>query len=156
MPRPGWTNIWARLSIAGRSLSMIEFSLNRSRLLMLSGLLMAVGVLVPRCGPLQEQQSLERWQRIQPQAIEQRIGLVGQIQPGTLSTLAAPFEANVLQKPAEEGQRVERGQLLLRLDTAQLQIQLREALAEQLRPAVRCRNCRAGKPVRKWPGPGGH
>jgi len=100
---------------------------------MLSGLLMAVGVLVPRCGPLQEQQSLERWQRIQPQAIEQRIGLVGQIQPGTLSTLAAPFEANVLQKPAEEGQRVERGQLLLRLDTAQLQIQLREALAEQLK-----------------------
>ncbi len=75
----------------------------------------------------------EQWLPIEPAPLIQRLGLVGRIEPGTLLTLTAPFEGIVEDKPAEEGQRVERGQRLLRLDTGLLQIQLRDAQAELLK-----------------------
>lgn len=75
----------------------------------------------------------EQWLPIEPAPLVQRLGLVGRIEPGTLLTLTAPFEGIVEDTPAEEGQRVERGQRLLRLDTGLLQIQLRDARAELLK-----------------------
>ncbi|AHF68528.1 hypothetical protein PCH70_33750 [Pseudomonas cichorii JBC1] len=70
---------------------------------------------------------------MQPQLLESQLGLVGRIEAASRSTMAAPFEGVVQQVAVVEGQRVERGQHLLTLDTAQLDIQLREALAAQLK-----------------------
>jgi len=75
----------------------------------------------------------EQWQAVDVAPLVQTLGLVGRIEPGALLTLTAPFDGAVQDKQVEEGQRVERGQVLLRLDTAQLQIQLRDALAELLK-----------------------
>jgi HlyD family secretion protein len=75
----------------------------------------------------------EQWHPVEPAPLVQRLGLAGRIEPGTSVTLTAPFEGVVQDKPVEEGQRVERGQLLVRLNTEQLQIELREALAELLK-----------------------
>ncbi|MBI6855175.1 HlyD family efflux transporter periplasmic adaptor subunit [Pseudomonas cichorii] len=74
-----------------------------------------------------------RWIAVQPQLLESQLGLVGRIEAASRSTMAAPFEGVVQQVAVVEGQRVERGQHLLTLDTAQLDIQLREALAAQLK-----------------------
>lgn len=65
--------------------------------------------------------------------LELRIGLTGHIIPGVLLTVIAPFEGNVQEKWVDEGQSVARGQKLLRLDPSQLNIQLRDALAERLK-----------------------
>ncbi|RMQ44916.1 hypothetical protein ALQ04_01428 [Pseudomonas cichorii] len=73
------------------------------------------------------------WIPVQPQALESQLGLVGRIEAASRSTLAAPFEGVVQEVAVVEGQRVERGQRLLTLDTTQLDIQLREALAAQLK-----------------------
>ncbi|MDB5982392.1 MAG: transporter [Pseudomonas sp.] len=75
----------------------------------------------------------EQWLPIEPAPLVQRVGLAGRIEPGALLTLTAPFEGIVQDKPVEEGQRVERGQRLVRLDTGLLQIQLRDARAELLK-----------------------
>lgn len=75
----------------------------------------------------------ERWLHVQPQALENHLGLVGRIEAAMQTTLAAPFEGRVLAIAVTEGQRVERDQHLLTLDTTQLDIQLREALAAQLK-----------------------
>lgn len=75
----------------------------------------------------------EQWLPVAVEPLVQRLGLAGRIEPGALLTLTAPFDGTVQDKPVEEGQRVERGQVLLRLDTTQLQIQLRDALAELLK-----------------------
>ncbi|MDY7561503.1 HlyD family efflux transporter periplasmic adaptor subunit [Pseudomonas sp. 10B1] len=73
------------------------------------------------------------WLPVATAPLVQRIGMVGRIAPGSLLTLSAPFDGTVAEKNVVEGQRVERGQVLLRLDTTLLQIQLRDALAEQLK-----------------------
>jgi len=70
------------------------------------------------------------------QAITQRLSLVGRIEPGTLSVVTASFDGSILQKLVEEGQRVERDQVLIRLDTTDVEIRMREALADKLK-AVR-------------------
>lgn len=74
-----------------------------------------------------------QWIHIEPKPITLRLGLVGRIDPASLMTFSAPFDGAVQEKLAEEGQRVERGQLLLQFDTTQLEIQLREALAGVLK-----------------------
>ncbi|WP_397451804.1 efflux RND transporter periplasmic adaptor subunit [Pseudomonas sp. NA-150] len=75
----------------------------------------------------------EQWLPVSPTPLVQRLGLAGRIQPGMSLTISAPFDGTLLDKPVVQGQQVERGQVLLRLDTAQLQIQLREAQAELLK-----------------------
>lgn len=73
------------------------------------------------------------WLYVQPQVLESQIGLVGRIEAATRLTLAAPFEGLVRNVSVTEGQLAERGQRLLELDTTQLDIQIREALADQLK-----------------------
>ncbi|OHV49880.1 RND transporter [Photorhabdus temperata] len=77
--------------------------------------------------------SQKQWVRVEPQLLENRLGLVGRIQAATSLTIAAPFEGVIADVVVTEGQRVKRGQPLLSLDTAQLDIQLRQALTELLK-----------------------
>lgn len=74
-----------------------------------------------------------RWVQVQPRLLENRLGLIGRIEASTRQTMVAPFGGIVQHLAVREGQSVERGQLLLRLDTVQLDIQLRRALAELLK-----------------------
>lgn len=74
-----------------------------------------------------------RWLPVEPQILESQLGLVGRIEAATHTVITAPFEGLVKKLVVAEGQRVERGQLLLTLDTVQLDIQIREALAAKLK-----------------------
>jgi len=62
-----------------------------------------------------------------------QIGLVGKIEPQRTISLTAPFDGNVLANLVEQGQRVEVGQTLLKMDPSLIEIQLREALSTQLK-----------------------
>ncbi|MGV6475689.1 efflux RND transporter periplasmic adaptor subunit [Azotobacter vinelandii] len=73
------------------------------------------------------------WLQVQRQPLENRLGLIGRIEAATRQTLTAPFDGLVQRLTITEGQRVDRDQLLLTLDTTQLDIQLRQALAELLK-----------------------
>ncbi|WES90467.1 HlyD family efflux transporter periplasmic adaptor subunit [Dickeya fangzhongdai] len=74
-----------------------------------------------------------QWLSVQPQLLENQLGLVGRIQAATQATLASPFEGVIREVLAREGQRVEKGQTLLILDSGQIEIQLRQAQAEVLK-----------------------
>ncbi|WP_036769843.1 efflux RND transporter periplasmic adaptor subunit [Photorhabdus australis] len=75
----------------------------------------------------------EQWVRVEPQLLENHLGLVGRIQAATSLTITAPFDGVIAEVVVIEGQRVKRGQSLLSIDTAQLDIQLRQALTELLK-----------------------
>jgi len=77
--------------------------------------------------------SAAQWWPVQAQPLENQLGLVGRIEAATRQTLTAPFEGSIQQLAVTEGQRVERDELLLVLDTTQIDIQLRQALAELLK-----------------------
>ncbi|MDY0834637.1 efflux RND transporter periplasmic adaptor subunit [Pseudomonas sp. SED1] len=79
------------------------------------------------------------WLAVQPGPLVRQIALAGRIEAHHTVILTAPFDGNVLIKQVEEGQQVTAGQVLLSIDPAQVQTQLREALAVQLkaRRAVR-------------------
>ncbi len=77
--------------------------------------------------------STAQWLAVKPDPLVHQIGLVGKIEPDTTITLTAPFDGNVLANLVEQGQRVEAGQVLLRMDPATLEVQLRDALSAQLK-----------------------
>ncbi|MGR2707498.1 HlyD family secretion protein [Pseudomonas sp. IB20] len=77
--------------------------------------------------------SAAQWLAVKPDPLVHQIGLVGKIEPDTTITLTAPFDGNVLANLVEQGQRVEAGQVLLRMDPATLEVQLRDALSAQLK-----------------------
>ncbi len=74
-----------------------------------------------------------RWVHIQPQPLTNELGLVGRIESASQAIIAAPFEGVIKDIAVIEGLQVEQGQVLLTLDTTQIDIQLREALATQLK-----------------------
>jgi multidrug resistance efflux pump len=74
-----------------------------------------------------------QWVHIEPQRLENQLGLIGQIQAATRITLAAPFEGVVREVRVREGQSVVRDQILLSLDPALLEIQMRQAQADVLK-----------------------
>lgn len=74
-----------------------------------------------------------QWIRVEAQPIILRLGLVGRLEPASFITVTAPFNGTIQEKTVEEGQRVERGQVLMRLDATQLEIQLRESLSGRLK-----------------------
>lgn len=74
-----------------------------------------------------------QWVPVRPQTLETQLGLIGRIQAVQQETLAAPFAGIIREVLAHEGQQVVAGQLLLRLDPAQVDILLRQALAEVLK-----------------------
>ncbi|QKH36733.1 HlyD family efflux transporter periplasmic adaptor subunit [Achromobacter pestifer] len=73
------------------------------------------------------------WVAVEPRLLEQRLGLVGRIQPSRQETLGAPFEGVIREVLAREGQSVDAGQVLIRLDPGKIDIQLRQAQAELLK-----------------------
>jgi len=92
------------------------------------------------------QQPQAQWVQVQPQLVEQQLGLVGRIQAARQETLSAPFEGVIRDVLVQEGQTVEAGQTLLRLDPAQIEIQLRQAQAELLKAQ------REAHQLRNWDG----
>jgi HlyD family secretion protein len=93
------------------------------------------GVSPPGVSPVSD----ANWLAVQPGPLVRQIALAGRIEAHQTVILTAPFDGNVLIKQVEEGQQVTAGQVLLSIDPAQIQTQLREALAVQLkaRRAVR-------------------
>ncbi|NIL16227.1 efflux RND transporter periplasmic adaptor subunit [Pseudomonas sp. AN3A02] len=75
----------------------------------------------------------EQWLEVKVDPLVHQIGLVGKIEPDTTITLTAPFDGNVQANLVEQGQRVEGGQVLLRMDPATVEVQLRDALSAQLK-----------------------
>ncbi|MEI7368516.1 HlyD family efflux transporter periplasmic adaptor subunit [Pectobacterium sp. 1950-15] len=99
-------------------------------------LIVAFGMLIwLLAGRTSEQENAPQgqWFPVQPQLLENQLGLVGRIQAAMQTTLAAPFEGVIREVLAREGQRVEEGQTLLILDPGQIEIQLRQAQAEVLK-----------------------
>ncbi|RBB92236.1 HlyD family secretion protein, partial [Pseudomonas sp. MWU12-2115] len=74
-----------------------------------------------------------QWIPVQTAPLVHQIGLVGKIEPQRTISLTAPFDGNVLANLVEQGQRVEAGQTLLKMDPSLIEIQLREALSAQLK-----------------------
>ncbi|MEL0578998.1 HlyD family efflux transporter periplasmic adaptor subunit [Pectobacterium punjabense] len=108
----------------------------RRRHYIVVSLIVALGVFMwLLAGRTGEQESVPQgqWLPIQPQRLENQLGLVGRIQAATQTTLAAPFEGVIREVLTREGQRVEQGQTLLVLDPGQIEIQLRQAQAELLK-----------------------
>ncbi|MEX0291981.1 efflux RND transporter periplasmic adaptor subunit [Pseudomonas putida] len=81
----------------------------------------------------QGQDVAARWLWVEPQRLESRVGLVGRVQAVHQQIQAAPFDGVVAEVEVEPGQRVAPGQPLFRLDTAQLDVQIRQAEAEWLK-----------------------
>jgi multidrug efflux pump subunit AcrA (membrane-fusion protein) len=75
----------------------------------------------------------EQWLAVNVEPLVHKISLVGKIEPDTTITLTAPFDGNVQANLVEQGESVEAGQVLLRMDPATLEMQLRDALAAQLK-----------------------
>jgi len=98
-------------------------------ILVVSALLAALGGLFS----LEERQVSEQWVSVQPQVLETSLGLLGRLDAGAKRTISAPFEGVMQDVSISEGQRVMRDQMLLRLDTKLLDIQVREALSELLK-----------------------
>ncbi|MBT2374505.1 efflux RND transporter periplasmic adaptor subunit [Pseudomonas fluorescens] len=110
---------------------------NRKRLLgaVLIVLLAGAGIaLVSYHSPAADQPATaEQWLAVKTDPLVHQIGLVGKIEPDTTITLTAPFDGNVQANLVEQGQRVDAGQVLLRMDPATLEVQLRDALSAQLK-----------------------
>ncbi|MBT2788945.1 MULTISPECIES: efflux RND transporter periplasmic adaptor subunit [unclassified Halomonas] len=84
------------------------------------------------------------WWPVVPQSYVQKIGLVGRVEPAELLSINAPFEGDVVELKVAEGSQMLEGEMLLKLDTTQLDIQLREALAQRLQAQ------RAFNDLQKW------
>jgi len=74
-----------------------------------------------------------RWLPVEPQLLENRIGLVGRIEPAARLLITAPFEGTIKEIAVTEGSHVQSGQLLLTINTGQLEIQIRQVWAELLK-----------------------
>ncbi|AZF22067.1 efflux RND transporter periplasmic adaptor subunit [Pseudomonas sp. R3-52-08] len=106
---------------------------NRKRLLGAGLIVLLAAVGLALRSPAEGPATREQWLAVKPDPLVHQIGLVGKIEPDTTITLTAPFDGNVLANLVEQGQRVEAGQVLLRMDPATLEVQLREALSAQLK-----------------------
>ncbi|AZF43159.1 putative RND efflux membrane fusion protein [Pseudomonas sp. R1-43-08] len=106
---------------------------NRKRLLGAGLIVLLAAAGLALRSPAEGPATREQWLAVKPDPLVHQIGLVGKIEPDTTVTLTAPFDGNVLANLVEQGQRVEAGQVLLRMDPATLEVQLREALSAQLK-----------------------
>jgi len=110
---------------------------NRKRLLgavlivLLAGA--AIALVSYRSPAADQPATAEQWLVVKTDPLVHQIGLVGKIEPDTTITLTAPFDGNVQANLVEQGQRVDAGQVLLRMDPATLEVQLRDALSAQLK-----------------------
>ena len=75
----------------------------------------------------------ENWVSVNTAPLVHPIGLTGRIAPQRIVVVNAPFEGNVQAILVEQGQPVQEGQTLLTMDSAAIEMQLREALSAQLK-----------------------
>lgn len=73
------------------------------------------------------------WIPVQQAPLTVRMGLVGRLEAESTLTMTAPFDGTIQDKLVSEGQRVRQGQPLFSLNTTQLDIQMRQALADLLK-----------------------
>ena len=108
---------------------------NQQRLLGAAVIVLLAGaaLLGLRTAPTEPANASEQWLAVKADPLVHQIGLVGKIEPDTTLTLTAPFDGNVQANLVEQGQRVEAGQVLLRMDPSTLEVQLRDALSAQLK-----------------------
>ena len=109
---------------------------NKKRLLAVALIVLLAGAainLLSQRSSAEQTGTAEQWLAVKPDPLVHQIGLVGKIEPDTTVTLTAPFDGNVLANLVEQGQRVEAGQVLVRMDPATLEVQLRDALSAQLK-----------------------
>ena len=107
---------------------------NQKRLIGAALLVLLAGAGLALRSPAQDPATAtEQWLAVKPDPLVHQIGLVGKIEPDTTLTLTAPFDGNVQANLVEQGQRVEAGQVLLRMDPSTLEVQLRDALSTQLK-----------------------
>lgn len=99
----------------------------------LAGLLLLGGLPALLAWRLPDKANADQWYAVQPGLLVQEIGLAGQIEPSRTVTLTAPFDGNVLQRLVQDGQSVDKDQELLSMDPTLIQMQVREALAQQLK-----------------------
>ncbi|MFV3403298.1 MULTISPECIES: efflux RND transporter periplasmic adaptor subunit [Pseudomonas] len=112
---------------------MTRFSSNIGRCMLLG---LALASLLGCSGDADELGSTVQgsdWVQVAPRLLEQRLGLVGRLQSVEQTTLAAPFDGLIAEVRVEEGQYVEKGQVLISLNPAQLQVQQRQAQVELLK-----------------------
>jgi HlyD family secretion protein len=80
---------------------------------------------------------------VTPRALTVRLRLAGKIEPGERVTLVAPF-GGTIKKTVHEGQQVSRGEVLVVMDTADLEVELRDAQAQWLKAT------RVSQDVESW------
>ena len=95
---------------------------------------MVAGIIFWQSDNTSQAESMQaKWLQVQPQLVEQQLGLVGRIRAAKQKNLSAPFEGVISEMFVQEGQTVEVGQMLLRLDPGQIEIKQRQAQAELLK-----------------------
>lgn len=92
-----------------------------------------LAVLLWQVWPNASEAAEQRWVQVEPQRLEVRLALVGRLQAGRQVILSAPFDGVLASLLVQEGQQVTAGQPLMRLDTTQIDIQVRQAEAERLK-----------------------
>ncbi len=70
---------------------------------------------------------------VMPHPIESRITVPGAIYPGSIINVVAPFDGPIKEKRFDYGQQVERGEALLVMDTADIEMRVRDARAELIK-----------------------
>lgn len=107
---------------------------NRKQLVILMAIIV-IGVMIffLMKKPRLSSEPQELWVSVKPQRLENQLGLIGKIQPAQSEILTAPFDGIIRKVAVHEGQRVEKGQLLMEIDPGQIEIQLRQAQAELLK-----------------------
>lgn len=73
------------------------------------------------------------WVAVGSHKLEHEIGLVGKIEPVETTIITVPFDGFALANELRPGMQIEQGQVLLSLDTALLDIKVRDALATKLK-----------------------
>lgn len=81
----------------------------------------------------QPHQVAEHWVQVEPQRLERHLGLVGKLQAAREQVQSAPFDGVVAEVMVGDGQQVAAGQPMFRLDTALLDMQVRDAEAQWLK-----------------------
>jgi len=81
--------------------------------------------------------------RVEAQRVDSRLGLVGRLEASRRQALGAAFDAVLAAVLVQPGQPVAAGQPLFVLDTAQIDIQLRQAEAERLKARAQLAELRA-------------
>jgi len=116
----------------------------RGHVLALLTALVLTGVTLTVQTLLTSRPETERWVRVNTEPLVTRIGLAGKIAPHRTVIVTAPFDGNIQTLLVEPGQQVQQGQTLLTLDPVAIEMQLRDALAVQLKAQ------RLSKELKDW------